>query len=321
MCPNCGQTIAPTYQGLYCPNCGKPLWDARPLQEQSQGQGDGAEIGVAPDLADGSDGADRGIPVFRVGQPSPPSEYHPYAAGPLPIRPLSHAGTGGATAKFCIWEVRDQAGRIRAFLSTFFRSCLSPVSFFKQLPPKGGYSDALLFAILANLFAAIVNVGWFALTRDIRAQFEKTLLADPWLGPMVERVLKEMPEMTLTRQMLPVVGSPIYTIIWLLLFAVLFHLFLFLFAGARKGLQATFRCLAYASSVNLMTALFSPMCGGILWLFWMPIVVLIAFVQVHEIRLWRTLLAVVAPGLILVALLLFSFLWLALTIVAGMTPV
>lgn len=314
-CPFCSDEIAPTYQGLYCSNCGKPLWDARPLQDQSEIQLGESETG--------SSESDREIQVFRSGQGTPPSEYHPQTTGPLPIRPLSHqpgAGTFDKT-KYCLWEVRDSVGRVRAFFSTCFRACFTPAKFFGRMPPKSGYADALLFAVLVNLFGTIINLGWLILTRDFRAQLEQSVLADPWLGPLMERLLQQMPPITLTKQMLPVVGSPVYTIMWLVLFSILFHVFLFFVGGARKGFQATFRCLAYANSVNLVTALFSPMCGGFLWVFWMPIVVLIAFVKVHEIRLWRAVLAVVAPGLLVIALLVLSMLWFALTLLTGLAPV
>jgi len=300
VCPSCKEGIPATYHGLYCPNCGKPLWEtplpkqeeAQEAQEGQEGQEDQAQT---PPPAPPPAPQHPQVSVSQAGPGWPESMQ-----GPLPILRVAPAAiTGDAQGKECPWEVRDRIGGFKGFFKTFFQILFAPGKFFSKLPPHGGYADPLLFAILVCLFAAVANAVWLPLSQSF---LRGMIMKDPYLSKVFVKYFSEIP--TLTEQALPVAISPALTVFQVLFFSIVVHFLLFIVGGAKKGFQATFRCFAYGSAAPQLVGALFPLCGALLTPVWSLFVLIVGFSKVHEISPLRAAIAVIVPCVMLMLLLL-----------------
>ena len=79
----------------------------------------------------------------------------------------------------------------------------------------------------------------------------------------------------------------------ILIFGLIFHLFLWLFGGAKQGLAMTLRVIAYAQAPALLAAV--PFAGGCIGALWSLVLYVIGLATAPRTEVWRALLAVIAP--------------------------
>jgi hypothetical protein len=105
-----------------------------------------------------------------------------------------------------------------------------------------------------------------------------------------------------------VLAAPLWILLSLAIVTVVVHLFLLLYGGAHKGLEMTFRTLAYSEAVQLFQVV--PLVGGLVALFWWLAVVIPGLAQAHGTTAGRAAGAVLTPLLLccvcLVAVLAFA---------------
>jgi len=121
-CPNCSHEIPAHYSGLFCPKCGRSLWQAGKHEENT-------EEHQNPN-AQAEENSQQ--PTYRPPQSSVPSTE-------------GVALKVSEEPKSCPWEIRDKIGTLKGFFKTLGQSLFNPGGFFRRLPPRGGYADPILF--------------------------------------------------------------------------------------------------------------------------------------------------------------------------------
>jgi hypothetical protein len=102
-----------------------------------------------------------------------------------------------------------------------------------------------------------------------------------------------------------VLTAPLLIFLSLAILTLVVHLFLLLYGGAHKGLEMTFRTLAYAEAALLFQVV--PLVGRLVVLFWWLAVVIPGLAQAHGTTDGRAAGAVLTPLLLsLVAVLAFT---------------
>ncbi|MGQ9495107.1 MAG: YIP1 family protein [Thermoanaerobaculaceae bacterium] len=93
-----------------------------------------------------------------------------------------------------------------------------------------------------------------------------------------------------------VVAAPVWILIGLGIVTVILHLFLLLYGGAGKGLEATFRTLAYSHAAQLWQII--PLVGGLVGLVWWLAIVIPGLATVHRTTTGKAAAAVLTPILL-----------------------
>ena len=86
---------------------------------------------------------------------------------------------------------------------------------------------------------------------------------------------------------------PVLAPLVLFLVAGVLHLCLMLVGGARQGLEATIRVVAYSESATLLAIV--PLCGGLAGTLWMLVLYVIGLRELHGTSTSRAVLAVILP--------------------------
>lgn len=195
------------------------------------------------------------------------------------------------------WEARREFGFWNALWLTWRDSVFRPIQFFRRLPPRGGLGPALGYSVLLALIAVLFNLYW--------GLIEGTLATGQGEGALALGL-----------------GSIVMLIVWLLfviplylggLFAsvALLHVSFVIVGAARRGFEATFRAVAYASGPAAF-AIF-PFFGPLFGIVWGSVLVFIAVREVQRTTNGRAALGFTLPliaflGLFFVLAMLLSLL-------------
>ena len=185
------------------------------------------------------------------------------------------------------WERRNELGILPAIIDTWKLSLFAPSTFFKRIMTDGNYFSPLLYAIIINIIASILAAA---------VQF-----AMPFTNPLSD-LLSSMdssaiaPSMNLFFVLGMVIFVPFTTAMGVFLGAGIVHLFLFMFGGAKRGFEASFKVVCYSTGPALFVIV--PFLGSIVAFLWSLVLEIVGLQSAHETETWRSLLAVVLPGLL-----------------------
>lgn len=90
-----------------------------------------------------------------------------------------------------------------------------------------------------------------------------------------------------------VVTAPVWVLFGLGIATLVIHLFLLLYGGAQRGLETTFRTLAYSEATYVFQVI--PVVGGIIAVFWWLFVSILGLAQAHQTTTGRAAGAVLTP--------------------------
>jgi hypothetical protein len=227
-----------------------------------------------------------------------PARPAPAAAAPLTptSSPRSEEEVAAVGTEPPPWETRREFGFWSALWLTWRDSVFRPVQFFRRLPPRGGLGPALGYSVLLALVALVFSLYWGLVEGTLTGQEEGALAVG--------------------------VSSFVVLIVWLLfviplyvaaLFAMaaILHLSFVIVGAGRRGFEATFRAVAYASGPAAF-AIF-PFFGPLFSTVWGTALVFIAVREVQRTSNGRAALGFTLPliaflGLFLVLALLLSLL-------------
>ena len=179
------------------------------------------------------------------------------------------------------WESGE--GFIGAFFKTSREALFSPTKFFKKVAAGQGYGFPLIYGILAGIIGIGVSTlwQWLIISRFIPLEGIQAL---PY-GISLAFILVMM---------------PICLILFILIWSALFHLFLMIVGGNKKGFQPTFRAISYTFSVFLFQII--PIIGGLIVFIYGFILTIIGVREGHGISTGRATLAVLLPFIIFIIL-------------------
>lgn len=217
-----------------CPRCSAPL---RATDEVCPFCGHVTTEAVDPD-------APQPPPPPLEPPPRPPAEETPLPAG---TEDVESAGTGPVP-----WENRRKLGFFSALWLTWKDSVFRPVGFFRKMAPRGGIGPALGYAVLITIVGMSFSLYWNSVEAALGGTGDESLLVT-LAGSLV----------TLMFMMAFVV--PLYVGLLFVMVAIV-HIGFMVVGAGRRGYEATFRAVAYASSPAAF-AIF-PFFGPYLSLMW-----------------------------------------------------
>ena len=205
---------------------------------------------------------DGSAPLFGSGQTNP-------------ARPLSGSSVGGSGEEFDLSDPLSSFVRtIRALLST-------PVNFFRDLPPRGGFVRPLAFAAVCSVLAAIPVLFLFVLLSLFAADITVVLAA-------------------LFSSLIFFVLFPVGIVVSAFVNAAIYHLVLYLLVrNDNAGFEATLRVLCYASFPVILAFLLLIPILNVLVALALSVYVIILFVlgirEMHHVTTGQAAMVVLAP--------------------------
>ncbi len=180
------------------------------------------------------------------------------------------------------WEDREARGFFGGLFKTLNETLFHPSEFFKKMSVTGGLTDPLLYALIVGMVGLMFSYFWqIALKSAMQGML-------PGMQAAAGQRLFQGIGMTILAFL-----SPFLIILGLFISSGLLHLFLMMVKGARAGFEATFRVVAYVYSANILLIL--PFCGGILYIVWMLVLLIIGLREAHETTGGKAAFAVFFP--------------------------
>jgi hypothetical protein len=184
------------------------------------------------------------------------------------------------------WERRRSLGFLPALWLTWRDSVFRPVEFFRRLPPQGGLGPALGYLAIVSALGFFFSLYWGTVEGVLRMAGGGGL-AVQLLGSLLSSLL------------ILAFLLPFYVGLLFVAVAVL-HLGFMVAGAGRRGYEATFRAIAYASGP--MAFWIFPFFGSIVSGAWGMVIAFIAVREVQRTTNGRAALGFLLPVLALVVL-------------------
>jgi hypothetical protein len=222
---------------------------------------------------------------------TPPAVRPPTAEGPQPQRTI---GTPiDEPEGYTPWEDMANLGFFSAFFRTIKEVFFSPSQFFRSMPVNKDMHYPLIYGILMGFFVGVFSLFWQYAFSGISGQAKGT-------------------ELLFTSYFIIFYALIIPIILAIQLFAVsgVFHTSLMIVGGDRRGFDATFRVVAYISTIQLLSivvlwagfATKAPVVFFLIYFFYAAVMFSIGFKQSHQISTGKAVLAVFLPIIIIIVL-------------------
>ncbi|MDQ7054722.1 MAG: YIP1 family protein [candidate division KSB1 bacterium] len=192
------------------------------------------------------------------------------------------------------WEdSTDEWSFVQRLTRTWSQSMFQPGEFFRNMRVDGSAGPALLYAFILIVMGQSFNLFWQQLiVNRLVEQFGD-----------VSPVLEQLVAATGAQQLLLV---PLLTLLGLFIGTLIYHLCLVIVGGAKNGMAATFRVLAYSESSQLLLVI--PILGQFIAMIWSVVLIIIGFKEVHETTTGRAVFAFLLPIIFCCALVLIMVL-------------
>jgi hypothetical protein len=210
----------------------------------------------------------------------------PGSSPPPPLPPASSGAPGGGPGT--AWEQRDRIGFFNALVETTRQVLTQPSAFYRSMPVTGGLGSPLLYGVVVGwaglvaaafyqaIFRSIVGSSWAALAAE-RPELGALLgWVEGWGGFVAQLVF-----------------GGVFVVIGMLVVAGILHVMLLLLGGAPRGLEATFRVVAFAEATSLLFLV--PFCGQLVGGIWCLVLYVVGLAEAHRIGHGKAAAAVLLP--------------------------
>lgn len=187
------------------------------------------------------------------------------------------------------WEAWRQFGFFTALWLTWKESVFRPVRFFRQMPPRGGIGPALGYTVLITVVGFFFSMYWGGVESALSGSGDEGVLFT-LMGSLV----------TLLFGLAFMV--PLYVGILFVTVAIV-HVGFAVVGAGRRGYEATFRAVAYASGPAVF-AIF-PFFGPYLSLVWGMVLLYIAVREAQRTTNARATLGFLVPLLVFLVFIIF----------------
>ena len=199
---------------------------------------------------------------------------NPYAPPSSPASPLGPPPVDGDRPRLP-WEERGRLGFLNALIETVTLIVTAPRDAFSRLRPDGDYVWPLIFGLIFSWIGQVFNQIWNLIS-----------------GEALKSMIDSIPELGGFAQYIET--SPVQSIVWLIIWPVVYVVAMFLFAGLAHlalmvvsatdgsplGFEGTFKVVAYTSVLDLLNVI--PMIGWILGFLGKLVLYVFGFSQVHR---------------------------------------
>jgi hypothetical protein len=217
----------------------------------------------------------------EAGRPDDESRplYGGEASGPSRGPARGPVGTSGDE-----FNLQDPVG---SFVRTVQNVVLNPVGFFRGMPKQGSFVNPLVFALICALVSGILG-GILNFLIGLAFSSGNQGVAGSFLGLVGNIIL-----------------APIEAAIGLFIGAGIYHLLvLLLVRPSNAGFEATFRVVAYASVIQLVSWI--PIVGWVIWIYGIVLSVF-GIREVHNTTTGRAAAVVLIPVAVVLLLFLLVF--------------
>jgi len=215
----------------------------------------------------------------------PPGAVGAPAEGPQPQRMI--IGTPmEEPSGYSPWEDMANLGFFAAFFRTIKEVLFSPFSFFRAMPVDKNIHYALIYGIIMGFFVALSAILWQFAFSGFMGQTEGTQGMKALFAPFFFIIYALVLPLLIAYGLFVVSG--------------ILHTALMLVGGNRKGLDATFRVVAYTQSTQVFFLI--PILGILIYLVYTPILLAIGFKESHQISTGKAVFAVLLPLIVAVIL-------------------
>jgi hypothetical protein len=233
-----------------------------------------------------------------------PAEPEP-SSSPSPGDIAPSLDVGAVATEPPPWERWRQFGFFTALWLTWRESVFRPVQFFRRLPPRTGYGSPLGFAVIVTVFGLFFSFYWSTVEEAVSGTLEQGVAVE-LIGGFV----------TLLFGLALVI--PLYVGLLFASVAIIHVGFLVVGAG-RRGYEATFRAVAYASSPAAFSVF--PFFGPLLSLVWGMVLIYVGVREVQRTTNGRATLGFLIPFLAVLVLVVFLSVLLVLALSSlGLEP-
>jgi len=188
------------------------------------------------------------------------------------------------------WPPGPRVSALDALGETIRRSLFEPTRFFRAMPVHSPLGPALVYYALTSVASAGIMLFWGTVFGLFVAP------GSPLAG------LLGVGDGDFGARLVDFLLSPLASLFGLVIGALVFHVALVIFGGARNGLGATLRALAYAAASQLFVIL--PAIGIFVAMGWWLVLAVIGLREVHGTTTGRAVAAILAP---IVAIFMFLF--------------
>ena len=193
--------------------------------------------------------------------------YENATEGTCPLCGTATAGAGTqparvATASFPDrrlpeWEDPEH-GFPRNLFDTWRRSMFEPTAFFEGVPYDRPATRPILYYLIVSLIAALFGLWWNAVFATAQLGFMSDFMA----GLDLEGASGSVAGNALLNFFI----APFAAVIGLIVWTLILHVLVFMFAKQRRGLSATARVISYATGPMIFSIV--PMIGGLIGWVW-----------------------------------------------------
>jgi hypothetical protein len=191
------------------------------------------------------------------------------------------------------WENRNQVGFFRGFWESVKLSMVEPQRFFGSVPAGGDYVNPLLYGMICICIGFIFSAFYQVLFQSFGV----------FLGLLTHQPPREIAfgfGASVAIAAAIVVSSPVAAFIHLFLYTAVYHLFLWILGGNRKGFEATFRAFAYSQGPQLLQII--PFLGSLATFIWHIVLFIIGLKKLHQASTGQAVATVFLPLVLLCGL-------------------
>jgi len=208
--------------------------------------------------------------------PPPPPAIGPTAPPPTGGEPPS----GQPPAGHLPWE-DPGAPFLDALVETVKLFILRPEEAYRRMAPSGSLGRPILYAVI---------LGWIGIAAGQLYSLAIRGMSMSFLPGMEGMKGYQLPMVGVFGI---IVMAPLFILIGLFIWTLIVHLTLMIVGGAQRGLDSTFRALAYATTAQLAQVI--PMCGGLIGTVWSIVLQIIGVAEAHGTTRGKAALAVLLP--------------------------
>jgi len=221
-------------------------------------------------------------PAGTVGVTPSPNNATP-AAGPQPQRII---GTPiEVPTSSTPWEDMASLGFFTAFFRTMKQVLFSPTEFFRNMPLSKGMGSPLLYGVIISFFGTTIGLlEQFALSGFMGSSSQVEGMAGVNFFQTAFLLIYAF-------------FLPIMIVVGLFIGSGIFHICLMIVGAGKRGFEATFRVLSYASSSQAFALV--PFVGGFIIVIYNLVLWTIGFRESHQTTTGRAFIAVLLPVIII----------------------
>jgi len=171
---------------------------------------------------------------------------------------------------------RDDQIDIQAIMNTMVKVITSPVEFYNKMATSGGLINPIIFVAVIGVLSGAIQfiINLFSIS-DLTGSLATLLIS--------------------------FIIVPILVIIFCFITAAVMF-FIWKLLGSENSFEIAFRCVAYASAINIITTPLNtiPYIGAVIGLSWMVYLMIVASTEVHSIEAKKAMLVFGIIGALLI---------------------